>query len=262
MTVSEAAPLWLAVAGKGGAGKSMIAGTLARTLARRGHRVLALDSDPMPGLTLSLGVAEPDVPPLLDAAEKPDKGRWRLKPGIGPARAISRFSTPAPDGVRLLQLGKADKDGLVAINGAVNAYLHVVHGMNRVKSLRQWTVIGDLPAGPRHPAAGFSPYAALYVIVVEPSAQSALTARRLARIAREHRGAEVVFVANKVHGEGDVAHTERLLGEPVALAVPADPAVAAAERAGFAPIDGAPGCGAVQAVAGLADLLERRTLAA
>jgi cellulose biosynthesis protein BcsQ len=37
--------LWLATAGKGGAGKSVLAGTLARILARRGHRVLAVDSD-------------------------------------------------------------------------------------------------------------------------------------------------------------------------------------------------------------------------
>ena len=52
-------PVWIALTGKGGAGKSVIAGTLAGLLARRGHRVLALDSDPMPGLTMSLGAEEP-----------------------------------------------------------------------------------------------------------------------------------------------------------------------------------------------------------
>jgi CO dehydrogenase maturation factor len=255
-------PLWFAVAGKGGTGKSVVAATLARQLARRGHKVLALDSDPMPGLARSLGVEEPARPPLLDAAVKPEGERWRLKPGIGPARAISRFSTPAPDGVRLLQLGKADKDGLIAVAGAINAFLHVVHGLDGVKTLQRWTIVGDLPAGPRHPAAGFSPYARLYVVLVNPGSQSALTARRVARIAREHRYADVLFVANRVRGRREVAQIERLVGEPMAHTVPFDEAVVAAERAGEALLDRAPGAPAVAAIGELADLIEGRRLAA
>ena len=45
--------------GKGGAGKSVIAGTIARVLARDGTHVLALDSDLLPGLSISMG-AGPD----------------------------------------------------------------------------------------------------------------------------------------------------------------------------------------------------------
>jgi hypothetical protein len=33
--------------------------------------------------------------------------RWRLKPGIGPVRAVQRYAAHAPDGTRLLQIGKA-----------------------------------------------------------------------------------------------------------------------------------------------------------
>ena len=253
-------PLWFAVAGKGGAGKSVVAGTLARTLARRGHRVLAVDSDPMPGLARSLGVEEPALPPLMEAAIKPVGERWRLKPGIGPARAITRFSTPAPDGVRLLQLGKAGKDGLVPINGAVSAFLHVVHGIGELKSLQRWTVVGDLPAGPRHAAAGFSPYARLYVIIAEAGSQSALTARRIARLAREHRAAEVLLVANKVADGGEVERIASLVGEPVAVAIPDDPAVARAERDGAALLDADPDAPAVRAIERLADALTARRL--
>ena len=50
----------IAVVGKGGAGKSVIAGTTARLLARQGRRVLALDSDLLPGLSISLG-SGPDL---------------------------------------------------------------------------------------------------------------------------------------------------------------------------------------------------------
>ena len=263
MSESREAPLpWLAVAGKGGSGKSIISGTLARILARRDHRVLAVDSDPMPGLARSLGVEEPETPPLVEAAEKDGDNRWRLKRGIGPVRAVKQFTTPAPDGVRLLQLGKADKEGLIPVIGAVNAFLHVVHRLPGAKTFREWAIVGDLPAGPRHLAAGFAPYARLYVVVVEPRSQSALTARRVARIARDHRGAQVLFVANKIGGAADRRRAERLLGESFAAVVPADEAVAEAERRGVAVIDAAPRSPAVVAIEELADEIERRTLLA
>ena len=258
--MGEPAPVWLAVAGKGGSGKSLIAGTMARLLARRGHHVLAVDSDPMPGLARSLGVEEPERPPLNDAAVQGDDKRWRLKPGIGPMRAVQRFTTEAPDGVRLLQLGKADKDGLIPITGSVNAFLHVVHRIEEPRTLQSWTIVGDLPAGPRHPAAGFAPYARLYVVLLEPRSQSALTARRVARIAREHRGADVLFVANTVKGAAARRRAERLLGERIAHVVPEDPDVAEAEREGVALLDAAPDSPAVEAISGLADLIEARRL--
>ncbi len=256
-------PLWLAVAGKGGSGKSVLSGTLARILARRGHHVLAIDSDPMPGMAHSLGVPEPAIPPLLlQAAEKPEHGPWRLKPGVGPMAVVRHYTTRAPDGVRLLQLGKADKDGLVAVNGAVGAFLQTVRRMHEARSLYGWAIVGDLPAGPRQPAAGFSPYARLYVVVVEPTSQSALTARRVARIARGPLGADVLFVASKVTGPGERRLVERLLGEPVDLVVPSDPAVADAERSLRAVIDVAPRSELVHAVERLADIIQARTLEA
>lgn len=46
----------IAVAGKGGAGKTTTAATLARVLARRGFRVNALDDDPNPNLAVALGL--------------------------------------------------------------------------------------------------------------------------------------------------------------------------------------------------------------
>ena len=147
-------PLWIAVAGKGGSGKSVLSGTLARVLAQRGHRVLAIDSDPMPGLAHSLGVEEPDAPLLMQAAEKPQKGPWRLKSGVGPMTVVRRYTSPAPDGVRMLQLGKAGTDGLAPVNGAVNAFLGTVRRMHEAATLYEWAVVGDLPAGPRQLAVG------------------------------------------------------------------------------------------------------------
>jgi len=247
----------VAVVGKGGAGKSVIAGTMARLVARRGSRVLALDSDPLPGLSWSLGGgAEPDEPPLGDAAEQDENGRWGWKKGMGPVRAVQRYAVDAPDGVRLLQVGKPSREGLAPTIGSNKAFYEVVHHIADARAFRDWTFIGDLPAGPRQPAYDFAPYAHTYVVVVQPAAQSALTARRVARIVRMHRReAQVVFIANRSSEEGDLRHVEKLIGEPVFASLPADEGVAAAERLGVAPIDHAPHSPAIAAIERLTSAL-------
>ena len=50
----------IAVAGKGGSGKTTIAGTIARLLARSGRSVLAIDADTNPNLAAILGMT-PDA---------------------------------------------------------------------------------------------------------------------------------------------------------------------------------------------------------
>ncbi len=244
--------------GKGGAGKSVIAGTMARLLAREGRRVLALDSDLLPGLSISLGSGpDPAEPPLNAAAEKDENGRWRLRPGIGPVRAVQRYSTEAPEGIRLLQLGKSPREGVGPIMGSVNAFYKIVHRLPEARTFADWTMLGDLPAGPRQAAFDWAPYAETFVVVVQPGSQSVLTARRVARIARSRRDAKAVFVANRVKSEDDVELVERMVGEGVLAAVPADDDVAYAERMGVAPIDHAPDSPAIQAIGELVAKLTR-----
>ncbi|MDP8968326.1 MAG: hypothetical protein M3N04_06990 [Actinomycetota bacterium] len=247
----------LAVVGKGGAGKSVVAATLARLLARRGHRVLALDSDTLPGLSISLGAEVPEDVPLNAAAERTENGRWRLVKGIGPARAVQRFATDAPDGVRLLQIGKTDKRGLAPNRASHNAFYQVIHRLEDVRSLEDWVILGDLPAGPRQTAFDWAPYARHFLLVVEPTWQSMLTARRIVRIARQQReDAEFSLVVNKVTPEADVERAEQFLGVPLLGTVPADDDVRAAERAGVALLDVAPDSPAVDAIERLADALD------
>ena len=246
------APLHLAVVGKGGAGKSVLAGTLARTLARRGMPVLALDSDTMPGLTFSLGAEQPDEPPLQAAAERNDAGRWRPRRGIGPVRAVQRYATRAPDGVLLLQSGKTTTEGMAPVLGSVNVFYDVIHRLARAPYFRDWVVVGDLSAGPRQSAFDWAPYADTFVLLVEPTWKSALTARRIARIVRSRGPVTVHVVANKVRTDGDADAVARMVGESVFASIPHDDAVAEAERRGVALVDHAPDSPAVRAVEELA----------
>ncbi len=236
----------------------MVAGTAARLLARRGHRVLCLDSDLMPGLARSLGLGGgADVAsPLGDAAERGEDGRWRLKKGVGPVRAVRRYAAVAPDGVQLLQSGKLPPEGTAAIMSSLQAYYKVVHRLPRARTFADWAMVGDLPAGPRQAASNWAPFAETFLILVEPTWQSALTARRVARVVRSREGSGTVsLVANKVAEPTDVGRVEELVGEAVVGAIPADERVREAERAGAALLDHDPSSPAARAIERLVDEL-------
>ena len=64
----------IAVAGKGGSGKTTISGTLARALARAGHSVVALDCDTNPMLGISLGVGPEETDRLVAARQNLETG--------------------------------------------------------------------------------------------------------------------------------------------------------------------------------------------
>jgi CO dehydrogenase nickel-insertion accessory protein CooC1 len=137
--------------------------------------------------------------------------------------------------------------------GSVNAYYKMVHRLRDAKTFNDWAMVGDLPAGPRQVAFDYAPFAETYLVVVQPGSQSALTGRRVAKIARMRGGTDVRFIANRVNGKRDTAHVERLLGEPVFWSLPADEGVAEAEQLGVAPIDHVPDS---PTVAGIAELVE------
>lgn len=102
----------LAVAGKGGSGKTSISGTMARLLARSGHQVLAIDGDSNPNLALTLGIPPsaigelPTLPrDLLERTEAGPKLRQTLQ------EVCDSHSLTGPDGVTLLVMAHPQHAG-------------------------------------------------------------------------------------------------------------------------------------------------------
>ena len=102
----------LAIAGKGGSGKTSIAWTMARVLGRSGKRVLAIDGDSNPNLALTLGIAVErmnDLPvlsrDLLDRSSGGDQLTKTLE------EICETHSLDAPDGVRLLVMAHPQHAG-------------------------------------------------------------------------------------------------------------------------------------------------------
>lgn len=95
----------IVVAGKGGAGKTTTSAVLARTLARSGRKVVALDCDSNPNLGLSLGLGMESTEELLTL-------RDAIGDGVQHASTwdeiVNRFGADAPDGVRLAVVSKIE----------------------------------------------------------------------------------------------------------------------------------------------------------
>ena len=250
----------VAFVGKGGAGKSAIAGTFARSLARRGRPVLAIDSDPMPGLAFSLGLEWSDagIPPdaVVEKQEGEEGPRFRLRPGLSAVEAVERYSVTGPDGVRFLQFGKL-RGPVAPLVPAQFAFRQITGELPH----DHWDLVGDLAGGTRQAFAGWGGYARTFLVVVDPTAKSLLSARRLARLALGDGGREVLAVANRVRHSDDVEVVRRRTGLDVVGAVPWDEALAEAERRGRAPIDEAPDCPAVREVESMVERLQKERVA-
>ena len=102
----------LAVAGKGGSGKTSVSGTMARILARQGRRVLAIDGDSNPNLALTLGIpAEKmnDIPTLpRDLLRRTEAGPELTKTLD---EVCDTHSLRGPDGVTLLVMAHPQHAG-------------------------------------------------------------------------------------------------------------------------------------------------------
>ncbi len=96
----------LAVVGKGGSGKTTTSSVVARTLARQGLPVVALDCDSNPNLGISLGVGDEETERLMSMRESLDEGGEDHAPTWD--TLLTRYGSSAPDGVRLAVVSRIE----------------------------------------------------------------------------------------------------------------------------------------------------------
>jgi CO dehydrogenase maturation factor len=107
----------IAIAGKGGSGKTTISGTLARFIAQAGRSVLAIDADSNPNLASTLGIpaeraqAITSLPrSLMEKRTQPDGSVKSFF--IGDAEQVVRdYAMAGPDGIKLLIMGRVGHAG-------------------------------------------------------------------------------------------------------------------------------------------------------
>ncbi len=255
----------VAIAGKGGSGKTTIAGTLARVFAQDDHRVLAIDSDPNPNLAVSLGIdaetaADIDpVPTSLSHHSEDAEGRYSVGLSMSPEEISARYGTQAPDGVTLLLVGRVEphEAGVGCNCGAHRTVRGILEHLHQGDD---FFIVTDMEAGLEHLKRGTLQHAKVLLIIVEPYFKSLEAAGRIAELGRNLGVPALYAVANKVQSQRDeVAIRDfcRSHDLPILAVVQLDPDVSEAERQGKAILDVAPGAKAVLAVRELArELLE------
>lgn len=262
--------LKIAVAGKGGVGKTFVAATLSRILAQDGYNVLAVDADPNLNLAYSLGIdyeSANQIVPLSDNAEL-----VKEKTGVSPEEAIGnmfnmnprvndivdRFGVKAPDGVKVLVMGTVKGGGTGCMCGA-NALLRVL--IQHMLIQRGEVLVMDMVAGLEHLGRGTARRMDAMLVVVEPRMKSIDTVKRILKMAEEIEVKTILAVGNKVMRPKDeqfIHEKMKELNVPVISIIPYDQAVADADMEGTPTIDYSPDSQAVSAVRELEQYLVRR----
>lgn len=258
----------VAVAGKGGVGKTLIAGTIARLLARDGFRVLAVDGDPAMNLAYALGIPSDTASRIIPIAENREliEERTGAKPGSAFSILIrltpsvediaDKYGVVGPDSVRLLVMGTIRSGGsgcMCPANSLIRALIR------HVTLMRGDAVVMDMEAGLEHlgraTVRGFD----ALLCVVEPGVQSIETANRIKDLANDINVKEVLAVGNKVMAEEDSAFIEesiQKIGLDLICTIPFDQNIIRADSLRKAPIDHSPSSPAIEAIRKLANLLK------
>ena len=254
----------IAVAGKGGVGKTTFSALLAHSLAAAGEAVYAIDADPNPTLGQALGFPEDLLAKLVPIIDMKDLVEERTGARPGESGAYFRLNPRVDDiperfsvahrGIRLLQMGSVRGAGAGCVcpeNSMVKAL--VTHLLLRERE----TVLLDMVAGLEHLGRGTAAAVDVMFIVVEPGQRGLMVGADIARLAAELGIPTVWTVANKVRNEQDLSFVQQHLdGLRLAGWLARDDAVMEADMQGTAVYDLAPELVTqVKAIARLAGLL-------
>jgi CO dehydrogenase maturation factor len=237
--------LKLAITGKGGVGKSTLAGTLARLMAADGRRVLAIDADPDANLASALGLPAA----LRRAVHTISEERHLIEERTGARpREFGQVFRLNPDvtgiaeqygthflGTDLLVLGAVQTAG----GGCACPEAVLLKSLVRHLILqRDEVVILDMEAGIEHLGRGTAMGVDLILAVVEPGQRSFETAHRIQDMAAALGIRRFAIVLNKAVADEDRGWAETEFGVDRVLGViPFDPRIAAADRRGVSLAD-------------------------
>lgn len=227
------------VCGKGGSGKSTVAALLAKSMARRGYRVLVVDSDESNyGLHRQLGLDLPEpllsffggkkemIGKMMKAFPKGEQiklfeGKWGLDD-------IPKEHLATKGGISLLAIGKIQDfgEGCACPMGAL-ARMFLDNLVVKEKEM----VIVDTEAGIEHFGRGVEQGCDMILAVLDPTYESLQLSKKIVEIAGKI-GKDLYFVLNRVDADSREAMLKSLDIDKVAAAVPEDKRIFMAGLAG------------------------------
>jgi CO dehydrogenase maturation factor len=201
----------LAIAGKGGVGKTTLTALLGQVYADAGHHVFAVDTDPSPCLAGALG-----FPPELRSRLRPIAEMDTLieqRTGAKPGAAGAFFTlNPRVDdiperfsvmhrGVRLLEMGSVETggSGCICPESAMlkTLFTHLLFRKDDV-------LLMDMYAGVEHLGRATVDFVDAMLVVAEPTRRSLGTAVQIKKLANDIGLTRLFLIGNKVRDEEEV----------------------------------------------------------
>jgi len=183
------------ICGKGGCGKSTIVALLAREMAKRGNKVLVVDSDESNiGLHARLGMQKPEDfmnyfggKKLLFEKTKEMKNKWRLDD-------LPRNYLTEKGNIQLLSMGKIYQFGegcACPINALASKFLEILNLKD------DEFLIADTDAGVEHFGRGVEKGVDILLVIIDPSQESILLAKKISELSRQV-DKPVYYILNRI----------------------------------------------------------------
>ena len=254
----------IAVSGKGGVGKTLVAGALACFFASKGMKTIGIDADPSPNLALTLGLLPEKTREIVPISENKALVDSKTETGFSGIYRLSftvddivrDFSVMTPCNVNLIVMGTVRSMGsgcTCAANAVIRALLrHLVVERNEV-------VLLDMEAGVEHLGRGTAKQVDIMLIVSDSSIKSLETARHIHALAKDAGIQQIFLIGNKVANKPQRESIEGFAQENglnLLDFVPFDEKVVEAEMRGETPLKDR-GTVAVQTIENLGDKLIR-----
>ena len=226
----------IAIAGKGGTGKTTVAALLIKFLLQKGL-VLAVDADPSTNLSQALGLPLDDTKTVGRIREKmaEDVSKDRLSPDIAkPEYLFSKIveSLIESKGFDLLSMGRPEGPGCYcASNEFLRASLDKL-----VKDYKYNYIVMDCEAGMEHISRQTTRDVDVLLIMSDPTIKGVTTAARMKKLIEEMRSnvGKVGIVINRVRGElsPEIKKAIDESGLQIIAVIPEDPDMAGLEMKG------------------------------
>jgi CO dehydrogenase maturation factor len=226
----------IAIAGKGGTGKTTVAALLIKLLSQKGL-VLAVDADPSTNLNQALGLALDDSKTVGRIREKmtDDVSKGRFSPSITKQEYLfSKIveSLAESKGFDLLAMGRPEGPGCYcASNEFLRASLDQL-----VKDYKYNYIVMDCEAGMEHISRQTTRDVDVLLIMSDPTIRGITTAARMKDLIGELRSkmGKVGLIVNRVKGElsPEIRKAIDESGLQVVAMIPEDPDMADLEMKG------------------------------
>ena len=232
----------IAVSGKGGVGKSTISAAIALTLAQRGQKILALDSDPDANFSSALGIPKNVKIRAISSEIKLIEERTGTK--VNEYGKVFKLNPEVSDiaekfgvnynGVNLVVLGAGNKGG----SGCAcpeNTFIKTL--VADLVLYKNETLVMDMEAGIEHLGRGTAMGVDIMVIVVEPGKRSIDCAETVIKMGGEIGLNKFIIVGNKIVSDSDKKYIEDELPGHDIIFMPYSNNIREADRDGISVLD-------------------------